>query len=191
MTTSFHILFNSLYANHLTLQSELLTVSLNKVPKNQVTSNLHYREVITFVDWFMALCFTVTCAPPAVRRIRILPMNQYARWPIMFGMKYLQYTDALPLHADISRTDRRGSDLPFKAVLQEYLQFLYKYFRLFPPFGGYYCKLCSLKNPRRKITRIKIGFTCWPNTTADNSVLEDIGQRLHRHTCSVGSSRSY
>jgi hypothetical protein len=28
---------------------------------------------------------------------------------------------------------------------------------------------------------------CSPNITADNSATEDIGQSLHRHTCSVGS----
>jgi hypothetical protein len=45
-----------------------------------------YREVLTFVDWFMALRFTVTGALPAVRRIWILPMNQHAWWPITFGI---------------------------------------------------------------------------------------------------------
>jgi hypothetical protein len=35
-----------------------------------------------FVD-----CFAATSAPPAARRIRILPKNQYACWPITFGMK--------------------------------------------------------------------------------------------------------
>jgi hypothetical protein len=34
---------------------------------------------------------------------------------------------------------------------------------------------------------IKIRWTCWLNTTADNSVPVDIGQSLHRYTCSVGS----
>jgi hypothetical protein len=42
--------------------------------------------------------------------------------------------------------------------------------------------------PEEKNLRIKIGWTCWPNTTADNSVPEDIGQSLHRHTCSVGTN---
>jgi hypothetical protein len=37
-----------------------------------------YREVLTFVDRFTALCFTATGAPPAAKRIRILPMNQLA-----------------------------------------------------------------------------------------------------------------
>jgi hypothetical protein len=38
----------------------------------------HYTEVLTFIDQFMALRFTATGAPPAARRIRILPMDQYA-----------------------------------------------------------------------------------------------------------------
>jgi hypothetical protein len=42
---------------------------------------------ITFVDRFTALRFTATSAPPAARRILILPMNQYAWWPIRFGIK--------------------------------------------------------------------------------------------------------
>jgi hypothetical protein len=42
--------------------------------------------------------------------------------------------------------------------------------------------------PEEKITSIEIRWTCWPGI-ADNSVLEDIGQSLHRHACSVGSSR--
>jgi hypothetical protein len=36
-----------------------------------------YREDLTFVARFMALCFTATSAPLAARRIQILPMNQY------------------------------------------------------------------------------------------------------------------
>jgi hypothetical protein len=35
----------------------------------------------------MALCFTVMGTLPAARRIRILPMNQYAQWSITFGIK--------------------------------------------------------------------------------------------------------
>jgi hypothetical protein len=46
-----------------------------------------YREVLTFVDRFTALRFTATGAPTAAWRMRILPMNQYACWPITFGMK--------------------------------------------------------------------------------------------------------
>jgi hypothetical protein len=41
-----------------------------------------YREFLIFVDWF-----TATGAAPAARSIRILPMNKYACWAIMFGMK--------------------------------------------------------------------------------------------------------
>jgi hypothetical protein len=36
--------------------------------------------------------------------------------------------NAVPLHADSSCTSGRGSDLPYEAVLQEYLQFPHKYF---------------------------------------------------------------
>jgi hypothetical protein len=46
-----------------------------------------YREVLTVIDRFMAQWFTATGAPPAARRIQILPMNQYACWPITLGMK--------------------------------------------------------------------------------------------------------
>jgi hypothetical protein len=51
------------------------------------TQDRIYREVLTFVDWLTAVHFTATGAPPAVRCIRILPVNQYARWPITFGTK--------------------------------------------------------------------------------------------------------
>jgi hypothetical protein len=54
--------------------------------------SLIYREFFNFVDWFRALRFTATGALPAARRIKILPKNQYACWPITFGMKYLQFT---------------------------------------------------------------------------------------------------
>jgi hypothetical protein len=46
-----------------------------------------YREVLTFVDWFMALRFSATSAPLAVRDIQILLMNQYAGRSIAFGLK--------------------------------------------------------------------------------------------------------
>jgi hypothetical protein len=46
-----------------------------------------YKVVLTVVDQFTALRFTATGAPPAARQIRIFPMNQYACWPITFGMK--------------------------------------------------------------------------------------------------------
>jgi hypothetical protein len=58
---------------------------------------------------------------------------------------------AVALHADIPRTGGRGSDLPFEAVMQEYLQFPYEYFILvLLPFGGYCYNLLPSNNPRRK-----------------------------------------
>jgi hypothetical protein len=47
-----------------------------------LTLFITYRKVLTFVD-----LFTATGASPAARRIRILPMNQYAFWMMTFGMK--------------------------------------------------------------------------------------------------------
>jgi hypothetical protein len=86
-----------------------------------------YREVLTFIDQF-----TETSTLPAARYIRILLMNQYACWLITFEMYNSQITggieNAVPLHIEIPRTVRRGSDLPFEAVLQEYLQFHCEYF---------------------------------------------------------------
>jgi hypothetical protein len=35
-----------------------------------------YKEILTFVDQFMALYFTAIDTPPAARCIQILPMNQ-------------------------------------------------------------------------------------------------------------------
>jgi hypothetical protein len=61
--------------------------------------------------------------------------------------------NAVLLHVYIPRTDR-SSDLPFEAVMQEYLTFPYEYF-LVLLFGGYCCKVFT-SNLRRKITRIKI-----------------------------------
>jgi hypothetical protein len=46
-----------------------------------------YRKVLTFVDQFMNLYFMTTSASPAARRIPILPINQYACWPITFRIK--------------------------------------------------------------------------------------------------------
>jgi hypothetical protein len=40
-----------------------------------------------FVDGLKILRFKVTSALIAVRRTRILPINQHAQWPITFGMK--------------------------------------------------------------------------------------------------------
>jgi hypothetical protein len=56
--------------------------------------------------------------------------------------------NAVPIHVDIPRTGRRGSDLSFEAVLQEYLKFPYVCFLLVLPFRGYSYKLCPSKNPR-------------------------------------------
>jgi hypothetical protein len=59
--------------------------------------------------------------------------------------------NAVPLHVDIPRTSRRGSDLPYEAILQEYLQLPYDYFLLvLLLFRGYCCKICPSNNPRRK-----------------------------------------
>jgi hypothetical protein len=59
--------------------------------------------------------------------------------------------DAIPLLLDIPRTSGIGSDLPFEAVLQEYLQFPYEYFlSALLLFRGYCYKLCPSNNPRRK-----------------------------------------
>jgi hypothetical protein len=57
--------------------------------------------------------------------------------------------NAVPLHIDVPRIGG-SSDLPFIAVLQEYLQFACEYILLVLPFGGYCCKLCPSINPRRK-----------------------------------------
>lgn len=63
-------------------------------------------------------------------------MNHYACWPITLSYN-LQITGGgendVPLHINIPRTNRKGSDLHFEAVLQKYLQFpmnilLYFYF---------------------------------------------------------------
>jgi hypothetical protein len=75
-----------------------------------------------------------------------------------------------------------GNDLPLKAVLRKYLQFTYKYFLLLPPFTGVtFVNFCFLNNPGEKITRIKIRQTCWPNTTADDYVPENIRQSLQMY----------
>jgi hypothetical protein len=51
------------------------------------TRHEKYRDIFRAIDEFTALRFTVTGAPPAARRIRILPMTQHALRPITFGMK--------------------------------------------------------------------------------------------------------
>jgi hypothetical protein len=62
--------------------------------------------------------------------------------------------NAAHLHVEIPCTGGRGSDLPFEAVLQEYLQFPYEYFVLvLLLFGGYCSKFCPSEE---KVTRIKV-----------------------------------
>jgi hypothetical protein len=64
----------------------------------------------------------------------------------------------LSLHVDIPRTDGRGSDLPFEAVVQEYLQFYYEYFLfILLPFGVTVVNVVLQTTPEEKITRIKMG----------------------------------
>jgi hypothetical protein len=62
-----------------------------------------------------------------------------------------QITGGVENAVDILHTGRRSSNLPFEAVLQEYLQFSYNIFFLVLPFRGYCCKLCTSNNPRWKI----------------------------------------
>jgi hypothetical protein len=60
-----------------------------------------YREVLSLVGRF-----TATGVPPAARRIRILQMNQYAFWPITFGItihRWRGVENAAPLHVNIFR----------------------------------------------------------------------------------------
>jgi hypothetical protein len=83
-------------------------------------------------------------------------------WQITGGVE-----NAAPLRVDIPCTGRRGSDLPFEAVLREYWQFLYGYFLLVLLFGDYCCKLCPLNNPGRKNCNAKdqvnmlAKYHCW------------------------------
>jgi hypothetical protein len=48
-------------------------------------------RIFTLLTVSTALRFTATGAPLAARHIRILPMNQYALWPITFGMPESYY----------------------------------------------------------------------------------------------------
>jgi hypothetical protein len=48
----------------------------------------------------MVLRFTATGVPLAARRIQILPMNQYAWWPITFGMKGSGPLDDIMFHGE-------------------------------------------------------------------------------------------
>jgi hypothetical protein len=78
--------------------------------------------------------------------------------------------------------------IPFEGDLQEYLQFPYEYFFYFFRLGVTVVNFILQTTPEEKITIIKFRRTCWANTTADNSVPEDVRQSLHTHTYSVGSS---
>jgi hypothetical protein len=49
-------------------------------------------RIFTLFPGSTVLRFTPTGTPPAVGRIRILPMNQHTWRPITFGMKLLQFT---------------------------------------------------------------------------------------------------
>jgi hypothetical protein len=89
-----------------------------------------------------------------------------------------------PIRVDIPLTGRRGSDLTFEAVVQEILQFSYENFLLILPFGAYFYKLYPSNNPRRKRSQ-GVRWTCWPNTTVDNSIPEE---NRTKPACSVGSS---
>jgi hypothetical protein len=80
----------------------------------------------------MALHFTAAGTPLAVRQVRILLMNQHARWLVTFGIKGNSYfcsqiiggvENAFPLCVDIPRTGGRNSDLPFEAILQNICNF--------------------------------------------------------------------
>jgi hypothetical protein len=50
--------------------------------------------IFNSVDRFTVLPFIATGAPLAERRIRILPMNQHAWWPITFDMKGINFWTA-------------------------------------------------------------------------------------------------
>jgi hypothetical protein len=83
-----------------------------------------YREDFTLLTGSKALRFTATGAPPAAKRIEILLMNQHVWRPITFGMKgssYLCSHITEGAENAVPHTGERGSDLPFEAVLQEYL----------------------------------------------------------------------
>jgi hypothetical protein len=48
----------------------------------------------------MALCFTGTSAPLAARHMQILPINQYARWLMMFEVKGSGPLDGIMFHSE-------------------------------------------------------------------------------------------
>jgi hypothetical protein len=60
------------------------------------------------------------------------------------------------LHVDIPRTARRGSDLPFESLLQEYLQFPHEYFFSYSISGVTVVNFVLQTTPEEEIARIKI-----------------------------------
>jgi hypothetical protein len=91
------------------------------------------------LDAFTVPRFTMTGAPPATKRTRILQVTQHVDNIWNEGSSYLcsQITDvenAAPLHVDIPRTGGRGSDLLSEDLLQEYLQSPHEYLLLVLPF---------------------------------------------------------
>jgi hypothetical protein len=97
--------------------------------------------------------------------------------------------NAVPLHADIPFTGRRGSDLAFEDILQEYLPFPYEYFLYFH-LGVSVVNFALQTTPEEKTQGLGSGERAVKITTADNSVPEYIGQSLHRYTCSRAVSES-
>jgi hypothetical protein len=66
-------------------------------------------EVVTFVDPLM-----VIGEPQTARHIRILPMNQYACWPITFGMECVVYLCVLQVKPHFIRKEfQLQTDLTF------------------------------------------------------------------------------
>jgi hypothetical protein len=77
-----------------------------------------YREVLTFVDWCTTSCEVDTYF--ADESMCLLADNI---WNEVVNNSQITggVENAIHLHADIPCTCGRGSDLPFEAVLQEYL----------------------------------------------------------------------
>jgi hypothetical protein len=113
-------------------------------------------EVLRFVDRFTALPLPATCAPPAADESICLLADKVRNKVLNNSQITGHVENGIHLHADITPTGRSGSDVPFEAVLQEYLQFPYEYFLLLLPFGCYCCKVCPSNNPRKKTASIKI-----------------------------------
>jgi hypothetical protein len=117
-------------------------------------------------------------------------MNQYACWPTTFRMKYLQFTYHWWCWKSCPSTCRLSSH-----------RRKWFWFTLFMLFCDNTYKFCTniffwfsfrsaitvvniilQTTPKERFKRIKIRWTCWPNTTAHNFVSEDIEHNLHRHT---------